>query len=110
MPPAQKHAEQYRQVQFCSSGKATRHKADWLGKQLKNALTHTEFERCSGWHVYRHSLATMLTNNCEDVETVMQIIGHKNEAIHRLYRHNESTATAHKAIGDITLKKVQNPA
>jgi integrase len=93
---------------------ATRHKADWLGKQLKNALTGTEFELCSGWHIYRHSLATMLANNCEDVETVMQIIGHKNEAIHRLYRHNQDTATAHRAIGDITLEKgterVQNPA
>ena len=47
--------------------------------------------------------------NCEDVETVMQIIGHKNETIHRLYRYNQDTATGHRAIGDITLKKGTEP-
>tara|TARA_R110000824_G_scaffold23657_2_gene84421 strand:+ start:194 stop:1699 length:1506 start_codon:yes stop_codon:yes gene_type:complete len=64
-----------------------RDKANRLGKLLRNVLTGTKFQYVAGFHIYRHTLNSMLVNASGDTDQVMGIIGHKTRRINELYQH-----------------------
>ena len=68
-------------------------KASWLGQRLKKLLKGTEFEYCSGWHIRRHSMISIL-GQTNDRELVMSLVGHQTEMVHLGYRHSSMSAKA----------------
>ena len=73
--------------------KDARAKFSWLSQHLKETLVTTEFESCSGWHIHRNSLISLLgwTN---DKDFVMSLVGHETDMIHLRYRHSSMPAKA----------------
>jgi integrase len=69
-----------------------RAKASWLGNQLKKALVGTEFELCSGWHIYRHSFISAIGETLTPAQG-MQLVGHHTESVHLRYRHDANDAS-----------------
>ena len=63
-----------------------RSKGSWLGQQLKDALAGTEFELCSGWHIYRHSFISAIGETLTP-QQAMVLVGHQTEGVHLRYRH-----------------------
>ena len=59
----------------------------YLSKCLARALKGTEFELCSGWHIHRHSLVSLMLDKGIDAETAMELVGHKTRDVHLRYRH-----------------------
>ncbi len=79
--------------------KSCEERADRLGKRLNVALRDTEFSLISGFHIYRHALATMVANMGNDTDTVMKLIGHKTEQVSLQYQHqNEQNQLAKSAL------------
>lgn len=67
--------------------KLDRGKAEYLGEQLLNALKGSKWEHASGWHKYRHSLASrMLEVGYSKTET-KELIGWCNDEIAEKYLH-----------------------
>jgi integrase len=75
--------------------KEERSKASSLGNQLKDALVGTEFELCSGWHIYRHSFISAVGEFLTPAQG-MQLVGHHTESVHLRYRH-DANDTSEKA-------------
>jgi aspartyl aminopeptidase len=75
--------------------KEERSKASSLGNQLKGALVGTEFELCSGWHIYRHSFISAIGETLTPAQG-MQLVGHHTESVHLRYRH-DANDTSEKA-------------
>ena len=73
--------------------KEVKEKASWLGQHLKMVLKDTEFEFTSGWHIHRHSMISMLGQS-NDLELVMNLVGHQTEMVHLSYRHSSMSAKA----------------
>jgi integrase len=72
--------------------KEERSKASSLGNQLKDALIGTEFELCSGWHIYRHSFISAIGETLTPAQG-MQLVGHHTESVHLRYRHDANDAS-----------------
>jgi hypothetical protein len=69
--------------------KEERAKAEYLGHQLKEALVDTEFELCSGWHIYRHSFISAIGETLTPTQGML-LVGHHTESVHLRYRHSGS--------------------
>ncbi|MDA0591013.1 MAG: tyrosine-type recombinase/integrase [Planctomycetota bacterium] len=66
--------------------KGVRAKSHSLTDALKDALRGTEFELCSGWHIYRHSFISAVGQNLTPAQA-MVLVGHQTERVHLAYRH-----------------------
>jgi integron integrase len=71
------------------TGAVWRHHEDKsnVQKQFKAAVRRAGITRNCGCHTLRHSFATHLLINGEDVRTVQQLMGHKNISTTEIYLH-----------------------
>jgi integrase len=67
--------------------------ADGLGKLLRRHLAGSEFQYCSGWHLHRHSLLTLIESKGYDLETAMALVNHRNRKVAQMYRHGGNSQT-----------------
>jgi integrase len=52
-----------------------------LGKQIRPAAIRAGIAKRIGWHTFRHSFATLLKGNGEDVKTVQESLRHANSRV-----------------------------
>ena len=64
-------------------------KANRPGKLLRHALEGTEFEPVSGFHIHRHSPASLLKTSGYDKEFCMEFFSHRTERVSLGYQHSE---------------------
>ena len=56
-------------------------------EQLKRAVKGTKYARIRGWHLFRHSLASILAAAGTDQRTIDATLGHQTEDMRKRYRH-----------------------
>lgn len=56
-------------------------------EQLKRAVKGTKYTRIRGWHLFRHSLASILAAAGTDQRTIDATLGHQTEDMRKRYRH-----------------------
>ena len=81
--------------------KRTTTKAEYLGRRLRQALKDTDFEPVSRFHIYRHTLATMLQVYGNDMSTIMAVVGHKTSKISQMYQHQDKLDRSRQALSEI---------
>lgn len=64
-----------------------RSKADYLGKQLIQALAGSKWEHSAGWHIYRHTLASLMLSAGYSKTEVKEVIGWCSDEMALRYQH-----------------------
>ena len=67
--------------------KKTINKADSLSDALKGALSGTEYGNIARWHIYRHTLCSILCKKQVPPKLVQDLIGWRTDEIMKLYSH-----------------------
>jgi site-specific recombinase XerD len=52
-----------------------------MKRYIRPAAVRAKISKHISWHVFRHSFATLLTQNNEDIKTVQSLLRHSNPSI-----------------------------
>ena len=64
-----------------------RSKADYLTDQIRTVLKGTKWAHAAGWHIYRHSLASMMLAAGRSETEIEKMIGWKSPKIAKRSQH-----------------------
>ena len=64
-----------------------RSKAGYLTAQIRTVLKGTKWAHAAGWHIYRHSLASMMLADGRSETEIEKMIGWKSPEIAKRYQH-----------------------
>jgi len=67
--------------------KRVTHKANRLGQLSRRVMRYWKFPYVSGFHMYRHSLVSLLHEQGFPVEQIADMIGHQNVKVTGMYTH-----------------------
>ncbi|MGE0471445.1 MAG: tyrosine-type recombinase/integrase [Nitrospira sp.] len=58
-----------------------------LQKAVRKAVTKTGLAKLASWHTFRHSFATHLLEDGYDIQTIRELIGHRDVSTTMIYTH-----------------------
>lgn len=73
-----------------------------INAELKRIIERTDIKKKISLHSLRHSIATHLLENCAELDTVRDFLGHKHLETTQIYAR-----VGHKKVYDLTLKKYE---